>query len=162
MWAMSTNGKQGWKFMLFGQKLSSWWLFWRLLLALSALLLALLQKQPLEVFCEKRCSLKCCKIHRKTPAPESLFFFNKVADLRRAPLIKRRLWHQHIHDKKFSGLSWMIKRYYILDYPENRQYRDKINSLGFHQAVNQEQSNQAREKNAHQTCGEERWLFASC
>ena len=41
----------------------------------------------------------------------------------------------------------MIKRYYILDYPENRQYRDKINSLGFHQAVNQEQSNQAREKN---------------
>ena len=56
----------------------------------------------------------------------------------------------------------MIKHYYIQDYPENRQYRDKINSLGFHQAVNQEQSNQTREKNAHQTCGEGRWLFASC
>ena len=24
-------------------------------------------------FCEKRCSLKCCKIHRKIPVPEPLF-----------------------------------------------------------------------------------------
>ena len=31
------------------------------------------QKQPQEVFCKKRCSKKFCKIHRKTPAPESLF-----------------------------------------------------------------------------------------
>ena len=29
------------------------------------------QKQPAEVFCNKRCSLKFCKIHRKTPVPES-------------------------------------------------------------------------------------------
>ena len=34
---------------------------------------SIIQKQPLEVFCEKRCSLKCCIIHRKTPVPESLF-----------------------------------------------------------------------------------------
>ena len=34
------------------------------------------QKQPQEVFFEKRCSLKFGKIHRKTPA--SSFFFNKV------------------------------------------------------------------------------------
>ena len=32
-----------------------------------------IQKQPLEVFCKKTCSLKLCKIHMKTPAPESLF-----------------------------------------------------------------------------------------
>ena len=32
-----------------------------------------------------------------------------------------------------------------------------MNSLGFDQAVSREQSNQAREKNAHQTCGEARW-----
>ena len=40
------------------------------------------QKQPPEVFCKKRCSLKFRKIHRKTPVPESLFklscnFFKK-------------------------------------------------------------------------------------
>ena len=35
----------------------------------------------------------------------------------------------------------MVKRYYIQDYPENSR-----GSLGFHQAVNREQSNQAREK----------------
>ena len=44
----------------------------------------------------------------------------------------------------------MVKRYYIQDYPENfrgNKYRDKNNSLGFYEAVNREQSNQAREKN---------------
>ena len=46
----------------------------------------------------------------------------------------------------------MVKRYYIQYYAENfRQYQDKNNSLGFHQDVNREQSNQGREKNAHQT-----------
>ena len=30
-------------------------------------------KQPPEVFCKKRYSLKFCKIHRKTPVPEFLF-----------------------------------------------------------------------------------------
>ena len=32
----------------------------------------MLQKQPPEVFCEKRCSWKFCKIHNKTPVPEAL------------------------------------------------------------------------------------------
>ena len=38
------------------------------------------QKQPLKVFCEKMCSLKFRKIHRKTPG------------LR--PLLKQRPWHR--------------------------------------------------------------------
>ena len=50
------------------------------------------QKQPPEVFCKKRCSWKFRKIHRKTPVPESLF--NKVAGLRPATLLKKRLWHR--------------------------------------------------------------------
>ena len=51
-----------------------------------------------------------------------------------------------------------------------RRQRDKNNSLRFYLTVNEEQSNQAREKNAHLTCGEDRWLtrtirtelFTSC
>ena len=35
--------------------------------------LALIQKQPAEVFCKKRCSQKFRKIHREAPVPESLF-----------------------------------------------------------------------------------------
>ena len=38
--------------------------------------LDLIQKQPPEMFCKKRCSQKFHKIHKKTPVPESLF--NKV------------------------------------------------------------------------------------
>ena len=30
-----------------------------------------IQKQPLEVFCRKRCCQKFCKIHRKRPMPET-------------------------------------------------------------------------------------------
>ena len=60
----------------------------------------------------------------------------------------------------------MVKPYYIQDYPENFRGKTEIrnNSLGFHQAVNREQSNQAREKThiTHMLCGEGRWLFASC
>ena len=88
--------------MLFRHKRCSWWLFWRLLLAL---LLALLQKQPLEMFCQKRCSLKFCRIHRKIRVPESLF--NKVAGLRPQAsviLLKKRLFPwilQHIKDELF-------------------------------------------------------------
>ena len=51
------------------------------------------QKQPPEVFYKKRCSYKFRKIHRKTPVPESLF--NKVAALRPATLLKKRLWHRY-------------------------------------------------------------------
>ena len=50
------------------------------------------QKQPPEAFCKKMCSWKFHKIHRKTPVPES--FLNKVADLRPATLLKKRLWPQ--------------------------------------------------------------------
>ena len=31
----------------------------------------IIQKQPPDVFCKKRCSEKFCKIHSKTPVPES-------------------------------------------------------------------------------------------
>ena len=47
------------------------------------------QKQPPEVFCKKRCSLKFRKFHRKTLK----FLFSKVAGLRPATLIKKRLQH---------------------------------------------------------------------
>ena len=46
-----------------------------------------IQKHPLEVFCKKRCSWTFCKIHRKTPVPESLF--NKVPGLRPTTLLKK-------------------------------------------------------------------------
>ena len=52
----------------------------------------ILQKQPPELFYEKRCSYKLHKIHKKTPVPES--FFNKIADLRAATLLKKKLWHR--------------------------------------------------------------------
>ena len=44
-----------------------------------------------EMFC-KKVFLKVCKIHRKTCARVS--FFNKVAGLRPATLLKKRLWHR--------------------------------------------------------------------
>ena len=44
------------------------------------------QKQPLEVFCKKRYSLKFRKFHRKTPVMESLY--NKVGNLLKT-LLKR-------------------------------------------------------------------------
>ena len=40
----------------------------------------------------KKVFLKFRKIHRKTPVPEPLF--NKVAGLRPATLLKKRLWHR--------------------------------------------------------------------
>ena len=63
--------------------------------------------------------------------------------------------------QKYSGLSWMVKRYYIQNYPENVRDNTETrnNSLRFNQVVNREQSNQARKK---RTYGEGRWLFASC
>ena len=51
-----------------------------------------LKKQRPEVFCRNRFSYKFRKIHRKTPVPESLF--NKVAVLRPATLLKKRLWYR--------------------------------------------------------------------
>ena len=51
-----------------------------------------MQKQPPEAFRKKMCSWKFHKIHRKTPVPET--FLNKVAGLRSATLLKKRLWPQ--------------------------------------------------------------------
>ena len=36
-----------------------------------------------EVFCKKRCSKKFCKIHRKTPVPESLFLIKLQAFIKK-------------------------------------------------------------------------------
>ena len=52
-----------------------------------------LQKQPPEVFCEKRNSWKFRKIPGKWLC-QSLFF-NKVAGLRSATLLKKRLWRRY-------------------------------------------------------------------
>ena len=59
------------------------------------------QKQPPEVSYKERCSWKFCKILKKTPVPEPLF--NKVAGLRLAILLKKRLWHScfHVNFAKF-------------------------------------------------------------
>ena len=54
----------------------------------------------------------------------------------------------------------MIKRYYIQDYPENFRGDTEARTT-----ASDFISNQATEKNAHQTCsvgGEGRWLFTSC
>ena len=45
-----------------------------------------------EVFCEKGVLRNFAKIHRKRPVPESLF--SKVAGLRLATSLKKRLWHR--------------------------------------------------------------------
>ena len=62
------------------------------LAVLSVVILAVtreVQKQPPEMFYKKRCSEKYHKIHRKAPVPESLF--NKIAGLRTATALKKRL-----------------------------------------------------------------------
>ena len=51
-----------------------------------------IQKQPPEVFYEKRCSLNFRRI-QGNHLFQSLFF-SKVAGLRSATLLKRRLWHR--------------------------------------------------------------------
>ena len=51
-----------------------------------------MQKQPPELFSTKGYSQKFRKIHSKAPVPE--FFFNKIADLRPATLLKKRHWHR--------------------------------------------------------------------
>ena len=54
--------------------------------------LEILQKQPLGVFCKIKCSWKFRKIHRKHLC-QSLFF-NEVAGLRPATLLRKRLWQR--------------------------------------------------------------------
>ena len=50
------------------------------------------QKQPLKVFCKRRCSEKLRKFLRKTPALESLF--NNAADLWVSTFLRKRLQHR--------------------------------------------------------------------
>ena len=50
------------------------------------------QKQSSKGVLLKRRSWNFHKIHRKTPVPESLF--SKVAGLRTATSLKKRLWHR--------------------------------------------------------------------
>ena len=54
---------------------------------------------------KRKCSRKFRKIHRKTPVPESLF--QKIASLRLATLLKKRLWHRRfsLSFAKFSRTS---------------------------------------------------------
>ena len=72
------------------------------------------QQRPPVVFCEKRCSWKFRKTHRKTPVSESLF--NTVAGLRPATLLKKRFWHRYVPENfaKFlrtpflQNTSWQL------------------------------------------------------
>ena len=68
----------------------------------------LFQKQPPEILCKKMCSQKFRKIHMKTPVPESLF--NKVADVRLATLLNKRLWHRLRQRFSFfkKHLQWLL------------------------------------------------------
>ena len=60
------------------------------------------QKQPLEVFCKKRCSWKFWKIHRKRPVSESLFIimlqvpstgiFNEFREIFKNTFFTEHLW----------------------------------------------------------------------
>ena len=52
---------------------------------------AIFQKQPPELFFKKKCSQKFRKIHTKKHLCQGLFF-NKVAGLRPAVLLKKTLW----------------------------------------------------------------------
>ena len=67
------------------------------------------QKQPLKVFCKRRCSEKLCKFLRKTPALESLF--NNAADLWVSTFLRKRLQHRWFPVKlaKFNLTTPILK-----------------------------------------------------
>ena len=66
--------------------------------------------------------------------------------------------------QKFSGLSWMVKRYYIQDYPENVRGNTETRAIAsdFIRPSTESSLTRWEKKNAHPTCGEGRWLFTSC
>ena len=73
------------------------------------------QKQPLEVFCKKRCSQKFCRIHRKTPVSESLScvfqcFPVNFAKFLRTSLLQntsgRRLLEPETQHNRLSSQEW--------------------------------------------------------
>ena len=148
MWAMSTNGKRGWKFMLFGHKWSSWWLFWRLLLALLALLLALQQNQPLEVFCEKGVLKNVAKFTENTWVwvsiliklqPSGLFsceFRNTSKDTffteRQFLLLQYQICYYQIYYKEFfifrEQMCYTLRR--LQDsLSHQKRFKDRFNSI---------------------------------
>ena len=67
-----------------------------------------LKKQSPEDVLKIRCSYKFCKIHRKTPVPESLLFFSKVAGLDTSTLFShtfKRLSYQKLLCNSFAHTS---------------------------------------------------------
>ena len=56
-----------------------------------------LQKQPHEVFCKKKCSQEFCKIHKKTPVPESLFYQSCWPAFSRIPATVDQLFLEYLH-----------------------------------------------------------------
>ena len=83
------------------EKRSKWLLLWQKRVG------KLLQKQPPEVFYKERCSYKFRKINRKHLC-QSLFL-NKVAGLRPATILKKKLWHRcfPVNLAKFLGTPFL-------------------------------------------------------
>ena len=65
------------------------------------------QKQSSEVFCKERCYCKFCKIHKKHLWQN--LFFNKVAGLKPATLLKKSPWHRcfPMNSGKFLRTSFL-------------------------------------------------------
>ena len=66
------------------------------------------QKQPAEVFSEKRCLRKFRDIHRKIPVLQSLF--SKVADFQTYNFNKKRLQHRYI-PVGIAKFLWIFQKY---------------------------------------------------
>ena len=78
-----------------------------------------IQKQPPEVFYKKRCSYRNFAKFTGKHLCQSLFF-NKLAGLRPANLLKKKLWHNCEFCKKilstfFTEQLWTTASEYILD-----------------------------------------------
>ena len=65
------------------------------------------QKQSSEVFCKERCYCKFCKIHKKHLWQN--LFFNKVAGLKPATVLKKSPWHRcfPMNSGKFLRTSFL-------------------------------------------------------
>ena len=72
------------------------------------------QKQPLEVFCKKRCSWDFAKFTGKLLCKS--LFFDKIAGLRHATSLKKRLWHRFfpVSFAKFPGTPFFIEQLWWL------------------------------------------------
>ena len=86
------------------------------------------QKQPPEVFCEKRCSWKFHKIHRKTPVPESLFLIKlqalgtlaQVFSCEFCEISKNTFFTEYVwttaSEWKLQGFSWRLDSHICYSY----------------------------------------------